>query len=238
MQIIPSIDIRGGKVVRLYQGDYRRETVYAEDPLQVALGWQEAGAPRIHVVDLDGARAGQPVNLASVEAIARALSVPVQAGGGARSLETAQRLVDAGVQRVVFGTAAVREPELVARVCAVLGSEAVVVGVDARAGMAATHGWTEVTSIPAREMVERLALAGVARFIFTDIATDGTQAGPNVEAVASLLQVKGITVIASGGVGSMADLERLAATGVEGVILGSALYRGAIDLRQAVQRFS
>lgn len=237
MEIIPSIDIRGGKVVRLYQGDYGRETVYGDDPVAVALRWQKEGAPRIHVVDLDGARTGKPQNLDGIKSILQQVDVPVQVGGGVRSLESAQQLLDAGVQRVVFGTAAVRDPNLVTEACAKLGSEAVVVGVDAKDGMVAVQGWTEGTAMQAEALVRGMARAGVRRFVFTDVATDGTLRGPNVAAVADLKKIKGVHIICSGGVGSLEDLDRLAAAGIEGVILGSALYQGAIRLQEAVERF-
>ncbi|MBI4310363.1 MAG: 1-(5-phosphoribosyl)-5-[(5-phosphoribosylamino)methylideneamino]imidazole-4-carboxamide isomerase [Chloroflexi bacterium] len=239
MEIIPAIDIRGGKVVRLYQGDYGKETVYGEDPVAAAVRWQEEGAPRIHVVDLDGARSGQPENLASIKSILDEVDVPVQVGGGIRSLETAEKLLDEGVQRVVFGTAAVRDPDLVAKACAHLGGDAVVVGVDARDGMVAVEGWTEGTSIRAEALVRAMARAGVRRFIFTDISTDSTLRGPNLAAAEALMKVGGgIHVVYSGGIATLKDLVQLDVVGVEGVIVGSALYKGALRLREAVERFS
>ena len=237
MEVIPAIDLLGGRVVRLYQGDFRQETVYSDDPVAVALRWQEAGAPRIHVVDLDGAKAGHPVNLATVKAIAARVSVPLQVGGGIRDVITAKRLLLAGAQRVVVGTAAIYDPDMVRTACEELGPEAVVVGVDARDGKVAVQGWSEPASVAAEELVKVMAEAGVRRFIYTDIATDGTLAGPNVEAVAALMEAVDVPIIASGGIGSMEDLARLGKTGVEGAILGMALYRGAIDLREAVKRF-
>ncbi|MBI2171126.1 MAG: 1-(5-phosphoribosyl)-5-[(5-phosphoribosylamino)methylideneamino]imidazole-4-carboxamide isomerase [Chloroflexi bacterium] len=237
MEIIPAIDIRNGKVVRLYQGDYRRETVYGDDPVAVALAWQQAGALRLHVVDLDGARTGQPEHLGVIKDILKRVDVPVQVGGGVRSLETAEALLEAGVHRVVFGTAAVRDPELVAAACARLGGDAVIVGVDARDGMVAVQGWTEGSSMKAEALVRSMARSGVRRFVFTDVSTDGTLRGPNVAAAAALMKVKGVHIIYAGGVGSLEDLARLDTTGVDGVILGSALYQGAIRLREAVARF-
>ena len=237
MEIIPAIDLRGGQVVRLYQGDFRQETVYSGDAVAVALEWQQAGVPRIHVVDLDGARTGRLVNLEAIEAIAAKVTVPLQVGGGIRDLNAMAKLVQAGVQRVVLGTAAVRDPGLVRFACQALGPEAVVVGLDARDGKVAVQGWSQAVEREVQSLAVAMAALGVLRFIYTDIATDGTMSGPNVEAVAALIQATGAHIIASGGVRSMEDLARLADVGVEGVIVGSALYRGAIDLQEAVKRF-
>lgn len=238
MEIIPSIDIKGGKVVRLYQGDFGRETVYSQVPVNVALRWEDAGAPRIHVVDLDGARTGHIANLKAIESLISEVAIPVQLGGGIRSLETAQRLLEIGVQRVVFGTAAVRDPELVELACRDLGSDVVIVGVDARDGMVAVQGWSETTSIAVSSLIQKMARVGVGRFIFTDVATDGTLQGPNVLAVEELTAIKGIKIISSGGIGSVDDIELLTDTGIEGVILGSSLYQGTIDLKEVVRRFT
>ena len=238
MEIIPSIDIKDGKVVRLYQGDFGRETVYSQEPVNMALRWQDAGATRIHVVDLDGARTGHIANLKAIESLISEVAIPVQLGGGIRSLETAQRLLEIGVQRVVFGTAAVRDPELVELACRDLGSDVVIVGVDARDGMVAVQGWSETTSIAVSSLIQKMARVGVGRFIFTDVATDGTLQGPNVLAVEELTAIKGIKIISSGGIGSVDDIELLTDTGIEGVILGSSLYQGTIDLKEAVRRFT
>ncbi|MDO8750067.1 MAG: 1-(5-phosphoribosyl)-5-[(5-phosphoribosylamino)methylideneamino]imidazole-4-carboxamide isomerase [Dehalococcoidia bacterium] len=237
MEVIPAIDLRGGQVVRLYQGDFRQETVYSTDPAAVALAWQQAGAPRIHVVDLDGARAGRFVNLGAIEAIAAKVTVPLQVGGGVRDLDMVSRLVRAGVQRVVLGTAAVRNPSLVRFACQALGQEAVVIGLDVKDGKVAVQGWMQAVERDVYELAKDMAALGVLRFIYTDISADGTLKGPNVQAVADLIRATGAHIIASGGVGSLDDLERLAETGVEGAIVGSALYRGAIDLGEAVRRF-
>ena len=238
MEIIPSIDIKDGKVVRLYQGDFGRETVYSQEPANVALRWEDAGAPRIHVVDLDGARTGYIANLKAIESLISEVTIPVQLGGGIRSLETAQRLLEIGVQRVVFGTAAVRDPELVELACRDLGSEVVIVGVDARDGMVAVQGWSETTSMAVSSLIQKMARVGVGRFIFTDVATDGTLQGPNVLAVQELSAIRGVKIISSGGIGSVDDIELLTDTGIEGVILGSSLYQGTIDLKEAVRRFT
>ena len=237
MEVIPSIDLRGGLVVRLYQGDYDREITYSDDPVAVALRWENAGAPRIHVVDLDGATTGLPVNLAIVEEIVSRVGLPVQVGGGIRDMVTAERLLSTGVQRVVFGTAAIRDPALVRDACRKLGAEHIVVGIDARDGRVAVQGWTESSDATAADLANSMAVAGVARFIYTDIGVDGTLAGPNLQAVIDLMKAVGKPIISAGGIGSLADLEQLDQVGVEGVILGSALYRGRVDLSEAVRRF-
>ncbi len=237
MEVIPAIDLRGGQVVRLYQGDFRQETIYSSDPVAVALAWQKAGAPRLHVVDLDGARTGRLVNLEALEAIAAKVTVPLQVGGGIRDLNAVAELVRAGVQRVVLGTAAVRDPGLVRFACEALGSEAVVVGLDARDGKVVVQGWSQLVEREVQELAVAMTSLGVRRFIYTDIATDGAMAGPNVDAVAALIRATSAHIIASGGVRSLEDLGRLAETGVEGAIVGSALYRDAIDLAEAVRRF-
>ena len=237
MEVIPAIDLRGGQVVRLYQGDYSRETVYSCDPAAVAVEWQDAGAPRLHVVDLEGARDGRPVNTRAIEAVLRAVRIPVQVGGGIRTMETASALLEMGASRVVFGTAAVRDPALVEAACAKLGAESVVVGVDARNGKVAVQGWRHTETNEAIDLMKSMAGLGVNRFIYTDIETDGTLAGPNLGSVAALMKEVAAPIIGSGGIGSMEDLRALSETGVEGVIVGQALYQGKIDLRKAVSLF-
>ncbi len=237
MEVIPAIDLRDGKVVRLYQGDFRQETVFSDDPVAVALRWQELGAPRIHVVDLDGARSGRLGNMEVVEAIAARVKIPLQVGGGVRDLISVERLVRMGAQRVVLGTAAVRDSRLVRFACNTLGRDTVVVGLDARDGKVTVQGWSQKSDVNVIDLAKTMVGLGVGRFIYTDVATDGTLTGPNVQAVAALKEATGTPIIASGGVSSLQDLERLAEVGVEGVIVGSALYRGLLDLREAVKRF-
>ena len=236
MEVIPAIDLRHGRVVRLYQGDFKKETVYSQDPVQVAQEWEKAGAPRIHVVDLDGARNGSPANLDVVGRIAASVKVPLQVGGGIRTLDTARSVTGLGVARIVLGTAAVRDSKLVREACQTLGPEAVVVGVDARDGKVVIQGWLESASVAARELMHEMAALGVGRFIYTDVGRDGTLKGPNFQAIAALVEEIGVPVIAAGGIASVEDLERLAALGVEGAIVGVALYTGAIDLREAIER--
>ncbi len=233
MEVIPAIDIRGGRCVRLYQGDYARETVFSDDPLLVAERWQDEGATRLHVVDLDGARAGEPVNGAVVERIVKAARVPVQVAGGIRRLDVIGRYIEAGADRVVVGTAAVKEELLVANACA-LYPGALVVSVDARGGRVATEGWREGSSETVEGLARRMAELGVRRLVFTDIARDGTMRGPNFSAIARLVKAVEVPVIASGGIASVEHVRRLAKLGVEGAILGRALYDGRVRLREAL----
>ena len=238
MEIIPAIDLRGGHVVRLFQGDYAKETVYSNDPLDVALTFQEAGAHRIHVVDLDGAATGVPAHLEMCERLVQAVRIPVQVGGGLRTMEAVSRTIDAGAQRVVLGTAAVEDPALVEKTIVSHGADALIVGLDARRGRVAVRGWKEQSALTAEELMARMAALGVVRFIHTDISRDGTLTGPDFDAVASLVRKGrelGAVVVASGGISDESHLRRLAELGVEGAILGSALYTGRLSLANALK---
>jgi phosphoribosylformimino-5-aminoimidazole carboxamide ribotide isomerase len=234
MEVIPAIDLKSGRCVRLYQGDYQRETVYSDDPLAVALAWQEQGASRLHLVDLDGAARGRQANLEAIAAIVKGLNIPVQVGGGIRGVETAETLLAAGVSRVVIGTAAVEKPSLVEHLCREQGNERVVVAVDARNGQVAIKGWREDTSLSSLQLAQQMARLGVSRLLYTDISRDGTLTEPNFAANASLVQETGLAVLASGGIASLEHVRRLAATGVEGAIVGRALYTGDIQLAEAI----
>lgn len=234
LELIPAIDLIDGKCVRLYQGDYSQETVYADDPVQVALRWQNLGASRIHIVDLDGSRSGNPDNLDVVQRIVNAVQVPVQMGGGVRTLDTAHRILDTGVHRVMLGTVAVREPQIVHDACAQFGSEAVVVAVDSKDGQVAVSGWTSASQIQATDLVASMIEAGVQTFLCTDISRDGTLAGPNYGLMRDLVKVAGEGVIAAGGIASIEHLEDLADTGVGAAVIGKALYTGNIDLADAL----
>jgi phosphoribosylformimino-5-aminoimidazole carboxamide ribotide isomerase len=234
MEVIPAIDIRAGRCVRLYQGDYQRETVFAEDPVAVALDWQRQGAPRLHLVDLDGAAQGRPANLDTIQAILSQLTIPVQVGGGVRDAATADTLLAAGADRVVLGTVAVEDPSLVEQLCQRHGSQRVVVAIDAREGQVATRGWRETTSVGVLALAQEMAALGVRRLLYTDISRDGTLTGPNIAANAALVRQTGLAVLASGGVASLEHIRRLAEAGVEGVVLGQALYTGAIGLADAL----
>ena len=235
MEIIPAIDIRGGKCVRLLQGDYDRETVYGDDPPAMARRWQEEGATRLHVVDLDGAREGQPRILPILERICAAVSMPVQVGGGIRSLESAQAALAAGVSRVILGTAAALDADLAAALFGALGEHAIL-GLDARDGVVAVNGWREVTGEPAVAYALHMKAVGARRIIYTDISRDGMLQGVNAEGCAHLAEQTGLPVVASGGVSTLEDIRRLRALpGIEGAIVGKALYTGALSLPDAMR---
>lgn len=237
MIIFPAIDILGGKCVRLTEGRYDQETVFADNPVDMARRWVREGAEYLHLVDLDGAKVGKPVNLAIVKEIAQAVNIPIQLGGGIRTLESIAEVLDAGVARVILGSVAVKQPNLVKEACRVFGEE-IVVGIDARDGQAAVEGWGVSGGIGAEELAVRMAAAGVARIIFTDISRDGMLNGVNVEATRSLARKAGIPVIASGGVRGLEDiiaLKEADGDGVEGVVIGKAIYTGAVELAAALR---
>ncbi len=234
MEVIPAIDLKSGLCVRLYQGDYQQETVFSDDPLSVALAWQEQGAPRLHLVDLDGAAGGVPVNLDVITSIIQNLTIPVQVGGGIRDMATAESLLAAGAARVVIGTAAVEEPSLVEDLCRKHGSQRVIVAVDAKDGLVAIKGWMERTDVRAQDLVEQMSRLGVRRILYTDISRDGTLTEPNFQANADLVRTTDMAVLASGGIATLDHIRRLVDTGAEGAILGRALYTEAISLREAI----
>ncbi len=235
MEVIPSIDLKDGRCVRLYQGDFGQTTVFSDDPVAVALGWQEQGGTLLHLVDLDGAADGIPANLPVINSIIRALDMPVQVGGGIRERSTADALLSAGASRVIIGTAAVENPKLVADLCGHYGEEMVVVAVDARDGMVTTRGWTAGSEVSALDLARQMRDLGVPRLLYTDVSRDGTLTSPNFSANAQLVQQTGMKVQASGGVSALDDIRQLTLTGVEGVIIGTALYRGAITLPEAIR---
>ena len=234
MMIIPAIDILGGKCVRLFQGDYARETVFSDSPPEVARRWAEAGAQWIHVVDLDAAKTGQFANLDSVEAILGSVAIPVELGGGIRTTESAERVLSLGVHRIILGTVALENPSVVSEAIQRWG-DLVAVGIDARNGMAAVRGWLETSDTPAIELARRLSDIGVSRIIYTDINRDSTLTEPNFAAVEHFVQATPAKVIASGGVASIEHLRQLDSIGVEGAIVGRALYTGDVDLSAAIR---
>ena len=235
MILFPAVDIRGGRCVRLTEGRFDQETVYADDPAAAALTWEQAGAEYVHVVDLDGALAGAPKNRDAVRAIRKTLSVPFQLGGGIRTLTAIESWLSEGVNRVILGSIAVKKPELVAEACKLYGDK-IVVGIDARNGVVAVDGWGESGDLAAEELARRMKVVGVERFIFTDISRDGTLTGVNVEATEALAKASGTKVIASGGVSGIEDIRRLQqAKGIEGVVIGKALYTGALSLAEALR---
>jgi phosphoribosylformimino-5-aminoimidazole carboxamide ribotide isomerase len=233
--LFPAIDIRDGRAVRLIQGDYQKEKAYDDDPVVAARRWADGGASWLHVVDLDGARAGHPVNLEHVRRIVAAVSVPVQLGGGLRDSKKVEEALSSGAERVVLGTAAVRDPEMAEAIAAAHGDR-VVVSVDARAGKVAAEGWTEDSELGTTEVIAELARRGISRFVYTPVDVDGLMEGPDLD---SLREVAGATegeLIYSGGVGSLEDLRAMADLGlenVEGVIVGRALYEGRFTIGEA-----
>jgi len=247
-EVIPSVDLKDGRCVRLYQGDYQRETVFSDDPVAMAVKWESLGAPRLHVIDLDGAASGKLRHLPLIMEIASKLKIPVQVGGGIRHMPAIKELIEAKVQRVILGTVAVEEPGLVKDACRMYG-ESIVVSIDARAsqtdpgqgspasGHVAVHGWRKDTPKLALDLVREMTALGARRFIYTDIIRDGTLTQPNFVAIAELVSQTERPIIASGGIRRLEDLRRLGAIGVEGAIIGRALYTGDIDLKQAVAAF-
>lgn len=233
IEIIPAIDIRGGQCVRLYQGNYEKETVFSDDPLDVALKWQSLGAPRLHIVDLDGAASGELQNLDIIKEIAGAVLIPTQLGGGIRQLETVEEVLKAGIERVVLSTAAVENPGLIEQICAKF-RESLIVSVDAQDGHVAIRGWRQETELQAIEFIKSMIKLGVRRFIYTDISRDGTLTEPNFTAIAELIDAIRLPLIAAGGISSLNHLTMLQKLGAEGAIVGRALYTGDIKFKQAL----
>jgi phosphoribosylformimino-5-aminoimidazole carboxamide ribotide isomerase len=233
-EIVPAVDIKGGRCVRLLRGRADAETVFSEDPVAVARQWEAAGAPRLHVVDLDGAFEGRPTQTRIVRALIEALGIPVQVGGGLRELAHVEAVLEAGARWAIVGTRAALDPAFLGEVCRRF-VERVIVGVDASDGRVAVDGWTRVLELDAVALARDAAAAGAAAIIYTDIVRDGTQGGPNLWSTEAVARAAGVPVFASGGVGSLDDIRQIAGLrGVAGVIVGRALYSGAVDLRQAL----
>ncbi len=232
MEIIPAIDLRNGKCVRLFQGDYGKETIFSDDPVSVALRWQSEGARRLHIVDLDGAAQGKLVNLETIEDIVAAIDIPVQVGGGIRSMETIEQLFATGVERAIMGTIAVEKPDLIKEACQRF-EDRIIISIDARDRLVATRGWLQKSEVTASELASKMIELGVMRFIYTDISRDGTLTSPNFEAIAEFLSQVSAPVIAAGGISSVYHLTRLAELGVEGAIVGKAMYTGDVKLADA-----
>jgi phosphoribosylformimino-5-aminoimidazole carboxamide ribotide isomerase len=235
VQVWPAIDLRGGKCVRLQQGDFRRETVFGDDPAATARHWVALGAECLHLVDLDGARDGLPANLPGVRAILQAVGVPCELGGGIRSEAAIRDLLDLGLQRLVIGTLAVREPDWFCHVCRTF-PQRLVLGIDAKDGRVATEGWQQTSTAEAIELARRFADEPIAAVVYTDIARDGMLSGPNLAAMARMQAAIDRPVVASGGVTTVDDVARLAAIPMAGCIIGRALYEGTIGLPEAIQR--
>jgi phosphoribosylformimino-5-aminoimidazole carboxamide ribotide isomerase len=234
MQVWPAIDLRGGKCVRLRQGDYEQETVFAEDPAAVARRFADEGARHLHMVDLEGAREGLPVNLPSVQEILEAVEVECELGGGVRDEQSIRELLDFGLDRLVIGTSALTDPEWFREACRKFPGK-LVLGIDARDGRAATDGWLITSEVTALDLARQFADEPLAGIIYTDIATDGMMAGPNIEAIAEMQAAVKVPIIASGGVTTVEDVARLAAAGLAGCIIGRALYEGTLSLAAALR---
>ena len=235
MEIIPAIDLLNGKCVRLNQGNYNEVTKFNSDPVKQALSWERQGAKRLHLVDLDGARTGEPINDLIIKEIKKSISIPIQLGGGIRNLDRAKELFDTGIERIILGTVAIEKPELV-KVLSKEYPRRIAVGIDSKEGKVATRGWLKQSEISSLELAKQLNDLELAAIISTDISTDGTLKGPNVQAIREIAEISINPVIASGGIGSIADLISLANIenlGIEAIIVGRALYDGSIDLKEA-----
>ncbi len=237
MQIYAAIDIKNGKCVRLKQGNFDDVTIYEQNPVKAAQNWIAQGATYLHIVDLDGAKQGHSENENIIEDIVKLSDVPVQTGGGVRSLEDIERKLSKGVARVILGTVAVKQPELVQKAVQKFGADSIVVGIDAKNGNVAVAGWEEVSNVSALELCFTMKEYGVKTIIYTDIAKDGMMSGVNVESTKELIQKTGMNIIASGGISSMQDLENVKNINAQGVIVGKALYQGVLDLKCIVDKF-
>jgi phosphoribosylformimino-5-aminoimidazole carboxamide ribotide isomerase len=234
MELWPAIDLRGGRCVRLLQGDYDRETVFGDDPVAMARNFVDAGARRLHIVDLDGARDGVPTQAALVARMVASAGVPCQLGGGVRSLETAARYLEAGVSRVVVGSVAIERPDLLVEMATMFPGR-IVLGLDARDGRVAVRGWLETSPLTAIDVARRHAELPLAAIVFTDIATDGMLSGPNLPALETMVNAVATPIVASGGIASADDIRRVVTTGAAGCIVGRALYEGAVTIASAVE---
>lgn len=237
MKLYPAIDLKDGKCVRLLQGDYNEVTVYGNHPGEMAKKWESLGGDFLHIVDLDGAKAGKGINEAAIKDIVASVNIPIELGGGIRSLEDIKLQLDRGVNRVILGSAAIKNRALVKEAIETFGAEKIVVGVDAKGGMVAIEGWLEVTDTTALAFCKELERMGVQTVIYTDIAKDGMMQGPNIEETKKLVDETNLQIVASGGVSSLEDLKALEKIGVHGAIIGKAIYTGAIQLEEAVALF-
>lgn len=233
MLILPAIDLKGGRAVRLIQGEAAKETVFSNDPVEVAIRWKDAGAEYLHVVDLDGAFEGEPMHFGTVAQITRESGLPVEIGGGIRSRDTVERYLHAGIDRVIIGTRALESPEWLGKLCEEFPGR-IAAGIDARSGKVAVRGWVETSEITALDLAERLSGIPLRAVIFTDISRDGMLIGPSIESTQAFAETIKRPVIASGGVGSIDDVRALCKLPIEGIIIGRALYTGSVDLREAI----
>ena len=236
MQIYPAIDIKNGQCVRLRQGKFDDVTVYGDDPIKVAEKFVKSGATYLHIVDLDGARNGMSYNQEIIKEIVERFNVPVQTGGGVRSMRDIEKRISLGVSRVILGTVAVKNPELVQEAVKAYGDK-IGVGIDAVNGWVAIHGWEEISQVTALDLCMKMKDYGVKTIMYTDISKDGMMIGPNVEATKEIIKMTGVDIIASGGITTMMDLENLEAIGAHGTVIGKALYQGALKLSDVIARF-
>jgi phosphoribosylformimino-5-aminoimidazole carboxamide ribotide isomerase len=234
MIIYPAVDIKDGRCVRLVQGEFDKVTIYSEDPVEMALKWEGLGAEYLHVVDLDGARTGETQNISITSEIASKVKMPIQLGGGIRSIEIIEKVISKGIQRVILGTSAVKNPDLVKKAIEIY-KEKIVIGIDAKDGMVAIDGWENTSDFTAIDFASKMVELGAKTIIYTDIARDGMLTGPNLIAMREMAQSVDAEIIASGGVSSLQDIKDLKETGVSGVIVGKALYTGDLDLKEAIK---
>jgi len=235
--IIPAIDLKNGLCVRLKQGQMSKETVYSQVPQEMAIKWYEKGAERLHIVDLDGAVKGKPVNSEVIRSIVHAIPIPIQLGGGIRDMETIQTYLDLGIHQIILGTVAYKDPEFVSLACQRFPDK-IIIGIDAKKGQVAVEGWTEETDMTPEELAKKYEEMGISAIVYTDIQRDGMSTGPNVQATKDLAKAINIPVIASGGISEIGDVKKilpLSKYGVMGMITGKALYEGALDLTEAIE---
>lgn len=237
MKIYPAVDILGGKAVRLLQGDYNKATVFNDDPVNAALKWAGCGCNNLHIVDLDGARYGKSYITDIIKEIKKKVSLCLQVGGGIRTISDIEERISSGADRIIIGTAAVKNPDLVKEAVKLYGEDKIAVGIDAKNGYAAIDGWQEVSRISAVELGLEMKALGVKTIIYTDISKDGMMSGLNISSTTDMVMKTGLDIIASGGVSAMSDIEDAASAGAYGVIIGKALYNGSLDLKEVMERF-
>ena len=232
MEVIPAIDILDGKCVRLFQGDYDKETVFSDYPIDIAKRWESYGAQRLHLIDLDGAKNGKPINQSTIVEISQSVDIPIQVGGGIRDFRTVEKYIQDGIDRVIVGTAAVRDPDLISKTIEIFGEESVMVSIDAKDGVVAVDGWIKSSKISVFDLMDDIVDTGLKRFMYTDISRDGTLSEPNYGSIEDILEYSPMKMLAAGGVSSIDDLNKLKIIGVEGAIVGRAIYTGDIVLSE------
>ena len=232
MEVIPAIDILDGKCVRLFQGDYDKETVFSDYPIDIAKRWESYGAQRLHLIDLDGAKNGKPINQSTIVEISQSVDIPIQVGGGIRDFRTVEKYIQDGIDRVIVGTAAVRDPDLISKTIEIFGEESVMVSIDAKDGVVAVDGWIKSSKISVFDLMDDIVDTGLKRFMYTDISRDGTLSEPNYGSIRDILEYSPMKMLAAGGISSIDDLNKLKIIGVEGAIVGRAIYTGDIVLSE------